>query len=107
LPSSGIGHEQAERQEWTDRNVLVIHEIFLAQRKAFHDRVRLGDIPRIQQEDNSATIATRIPFTNPPIEIELHGRPDFSWHDGYHLFACDAAFTVRMTITPVVVGEEV
>jgi hypothetical protein len=83
----GIGHEQTERQEWTDRDVLVVHEIFLAQRKAFDDRLRLRDVLRIQQEDDSATITTRIPFSNFPIEIELHGRADFSWHDGHHLFA--------------------
>jgi hypothetical protein len=51
-----------------------------------------GDIPGIQQEDNSAPIATRIPFTNLPVEIELQGLPDFSWHDGHDLLACDACF---------------
>src|SRR6516225_6934439 len=86
----GIGHEQAERQKWTDCDVLVVNNIFLGQRKALHDRLRLGEIPGIQQEDNSAPIAPRIPFTNLPIEIELHGLPDFSWHDGHDLFACGA-----------------
>src|SRR5215468_2972989 len=87
----GFGHEQAEWQEWTDCDVLVVHDIFLGQRKALHDRVRLGDVAGIQQEDDSTTVATRIPFTNLPIEIELHGLPDFSWHHGHDLFACDAS----------------
>ena len=91
LLGRGIGHEQAERQEWTDCDVLVVENIFFGQRKALHDGVRLGDIPGIQQEDGSAAIATRIPFTNPPIKIELHSLPDFSWHDGHDLFACDAS----------------
>src|SRR6266567_4470200 len=90
LPALGIGREQAEWQEWTDCNVLVVHNILLGQWKALHDRLRLGNIPGIQQEDDSATIATRIPLTNLPIEIELHGLPDFSWHDGHDLFATDA-----------------
>src|SRR5215469_8302667 len=85
-----LGHEQAEWQEWADCDVLVIHKIFLAQRKAVHDRLRLGDIAGIQQEDGSPTIAARIPFTNFPTEIELHGLTDFSRHDGHYLFACDA-----------------
>src|SRR5215469_1534694 len=85
----GFGHEQAEWQEWTDCDVLVVHDIFLGQRKALHDRVRLGDVPGIQQEDGPATIATRIPFTNLPVEIELYGLPDFSRHDGHDLFACN------------------
>jgi hypothetical protein len=75
LASSGIGHEQAEWEEWTDCNVIVVQKIFLGQRKAVHDRVRLGDILAIEQEDCSAAIATRIPFTNLAIEIELHGLP--------------------------------
>src|SRR5882757_3207511 len=87
---SGIGHEQAERQKRTDCDVLVVHKILLGQWKALHDRLRLGNIPGIQQEHDSATIATRIPLTNLPIEIELHGLPDFGWHDGHDLFACDA-----------------
>ena len=66
------------------------HNFFLGQRKALHDRLCLGDIPGIQQEDDSAPIATRIPFANLPIEIELHGLPDFSRHDGHGLFAGDA-----------------
>src|SRR5580700_2345051 len=86
----GIGHEQAEWQEWTDRDVLVVHDMFRGQRKALHDRLRLGDIPGIQQEDGSATISTRVPFANLPLEIELHRLPDFSRHDGHDLVACDA-----------------
>ncbi len=31
---------------------------------------------------DSAPIRARMPFTNLPIEIELHGLPDFSRHDG-------------------------
>src|SRR5260370_12631857 len=90
LLALGIGHDQAEWQEWTDCDVLVVHNILLGHWKALHDRLRLGNIPGIQQEDGSATIATRIPLTNLPIEIELHGQPDFSGHDGHDLFACDA-----------------
>src|SRR5260370_41152211 len=86
----GLGHEQAEWEEWTDCDVLVVQKIFLGQRKALHDRVRLGYILGIQQEDGSATIATRIPFTNLATEIELHGLPDFSWHNRHDLFACNA-----------------
>ena len=86
----GIGHEQAEWQEWTDCDVLVVGNIFLGQRKALHDRLRLGDISSVQQEDDSTTIATRIPFTDLAIEIELHGLADFSRHDGHDLFARNA-----------------
>ena len=68
----------------------MVHEIFFTQRKAFDDGLRLFDAPRIKQEDDSAPIATRIPFPNFPIEIELHGRADFSWHDSHHLLVCDA-----------------
>jgi hypothetical protein len=50
--------EQAQRQKWADCDVLVVDNILFGQRKALHDRVRLGDIPGIQQEDDSARIAT-------------------------------------------------
>src|SRR6516165_7238930 len=63
LLALGIGDEQAEWQEWTDCDVLVVHDIFLGQRQAVHDRVRLGDVPSVQQEDGAAAIAARIPFT--------------------------------------------
>jgi hypothetical protein len=66
-----VGHEQAEWQKRTDCDVLVIHDIFLGQRKVLDDRLRLGHLPGIQQEDGPATIATRIPFADSPIEIEL------------------------------------
>src|SRR5437763_2889394 len=90
LPALGIGREQAEWQQWADGDALVIHDILFGQRKALHDRLRLGNIPAIQQEDGSATIATRMPLTDLPIEIELHGLPDLSRHDGHDLFARDA-----------------
>jgi len=59
LPSLAlaIGREQAEWQEWTDRDEFVLHDIFLGQRKALYDCLCLGNIPGIQQEDDSATIA--------------------------------------------------
>src|SRR5215472_5691545 len=82
---SGIGHEQAERKKRTDCDVLVVDEILLGQRQALHDRLRLGDIPGIQQKDGSAPVTTRIPFTNLAVDIELHRLPDLSWHDGHDL----------------------
>jgi hypothetical protein len=85
-----IGHEQAKRLERTDNDVLMVDDIFSGQWKAIHDRVRLGDIFCIQQEDDAATVAARIPFANLALEIELHGLPDFSWHYGHDLIARDA-----------------
>ena len=54
--------------------------------------MRLGNILGIQQQDNSAAFATRIPFTNVPLEMELHGLLDFSGHGRHDLFACNAGF---------------
>src|SRR5579871_1472820 len=88
----GLGGEHAQRHQWADWNELVVHQFLLAQGKAVHDRTRFADIPGIQQENDSAAVATRIPFANLPIEIELQGLLDFSGHDGHHLFACDAGF---------------
>src|SRR6516225_4302485 len=45
----GIGHEQTERLERTDRDVVVIHEIGLAQRQVVHDRARLSDALRFHE----------------------------------------------------------
>jgi hypothetical protein len=59
--------------------------------------MRLSDIPGVQQKDDSAPITTRIPFTNLPIEIE-----------GMTVMTCSRvtpAFTVRITMTPVVAGD--
>src|SRR3954453_20131113 len=53
---SGFGHEQAERHKRADCDVLVIDEILLGERQAFHDVVPVGDILDIQQEDGSAPI---------------------------------------------------
>src|SRR3569832_585950 len=88
ISDSRIGHQQAEWQKRTNCDVVVVHKILLGQWKSLHDRLRLGNILGIQQEDDSATIATRIPLTNLPIEIELHGLPYFSWHGAHDLLAC-------------------
>jgi len=80
---------------------LVVHQILPAQRQGVHDRLRRGDIAGIQQEDTPRP-SPAIPLANFPVEIELHGLPDFGRHDGHDLFAGDAGFTVRMTITAVV-----
>jgi len=54
--------------------------------------MRLGNILGIQKENDSAAVATRIPFPNLPTEVELHGLLDFSGHDAHDLVACDASF---------------
>src|SRR5581483_663167 len=69
LLALGIGDEQPERQEWADRDVRMVHEVLLGQRKALHDRACLGHVLGIEQEDGSATIGAREPFANLSFEI--------------------------------------
>jgi len=53
-----------------------------------------------------ATIATRIPFTNLPIEIELHGLTDFSRQRVMIVRVLRPGFAFSNAKTPVVVGVE-
>src|ERR1700744_888789 len=85
----GIGQEEAKRQQRTDRDIFMVHDICPGQWKVIHDRLSLGDVPGVQQEDGSATVAPRIPFANLSIQIELHGLADLRRQYAHHLLARD------------------
>src|SRR5712664_3592188 len=89
LPSSLIGlaisQQYAERQEWPDRNELLVHEVFLRERQAFHEGSRLRHVLAVQQEDDALAVAAREPLLNLAVEIQGNRRTNFGGHDFHDL----------------------
>src|SRR5258706_14611448 len=59
-----ISQQYPERQEWPDRNELLVHEVFLRERQAFHEGSRLRHVLAVQQEDDALAVAAREPLLN-------------------------------------------
>src|SRR5205823_14120418 len=75
-------HQGPQRHQGSDGNIVVIHQVFLRERQRFHKGSRLVHGLRVHQEDDAFAIAARIPLTDLPVEIELHGCPNLCRHEG-------------------------
>src|SRR5215471_10467797 len=95
-PSSLIGRavsqQYPERQEWPDRNELLVHEVFLRKRQAFHGGPSLLHILTVQQEDDTLAVAAREPLLNLALEIQGNGRTNFGGHDFHDLLESNPRF---------------
>src|SRR5882762_2204885 len=80
-----ISQQYPERQEWPDRNELLVHEVFLRERQAFHEGSRLRHVLAVQQEDDALAVAAREPLLNLAVEIQGNGRTNFGGHDFHDL----------------------
>src|SRR6266436_6562307 len=81
-----ISQQYPERQEWPDRDELLVHEVFLRERQAFHEGSRLRHVLAVQQEDDALAVAAREPLLNLAVEIQGNGRTNFGGHDFHDLF---------------------
>src|SRR5260221_642299 len=80
-----ISQQYPERQEWPDRNELLVHEVFLRERQAFHEGSRPRPVLAVQQEDYALAVAAREPLLNFAVEIQGNGRTNFGGHDFHDL----------------------
>src|SRR5882762_5582884 len=87
-----ISQQYPERQEWPDRNELLVHEVFLRERQAFHEGSRLRHVLAVQQEDDALAVAAREPLLNLPVEIQGNGRTNFGGHDFHDLLYSNPRF---------------
>src|SRR5215469_11572337 len=74
-----------QRHQWPDRNVFVIHQLFLRERQCFHKASCLVLCLRVNQKDDALAIAARIPLADLPVEVELHCCLNLFWYDGHDL----------------------
>src|SRR5882762_5070338 len=87
-----ISQQYPERQEWPDRNELLVHEVFLRERQAFHEGSRLRHVLAVQQEDDALAVAAREPLLNLAVEIQGNGRTNFGGHDFHDLLGSNPRF---------------
>src|ERR1700675_1602908 len=87
-----ISQQYAERQEWPDRNELLVHEVFLRERQAFDEGPGLRHVLAVQQEDDALAVAAREPLLNFAVEIQGNGRTNFSGHDFHDLLGRNPRF---------------
>src|SRR5215467_5613945 len=97
-------HQCPQRHQRSDRNVLVIDQMFLRERQRFHEGSRLVLGLRIHQKDDAFAIAARIPLADFPVEIKLHSCPNLFRYRGHDLLRVTPCLGVSMTTTPVVLG---
>src|SRR5215469_1148536 len=74
-----------QRHQGSDRNVLVIHQLFLCEGESFHEGSCFVLALRVNQEDDAFAVAARIPLTDFPVEVELHSCLNLLWDDGHYL----------------------
>jgi hypothetical protein len=74
-----------QRHQGSDRNVHVIHQLFLCERQRLHNGSRLVLGLRLDQKDNAFAIAARIPLPDFPVEVELHRRSNLCRDDVHDL----------------------
>src|SRR6516225_11099388 len=76
-----ISQQYPERQEWPDRNELLVHEVFLRERQAFHEGPSLLHVLAVQEEDDALAVAAHEPLLNLALEVQGDGRTNFRGHD--------------------------
>src|SRR6266446_5366179 len=92
LIGRAISQQYAERQEWPDRNELLVHEVFLRERQAFDEGPSLRHVLAVQYEDDAPAVAAREPLLNLAVEIQGNGRTNFGGHDFHDLLDSNPRF---------------
>src|SRR6266853_6483970 len=87
-----ISQQYPERQQWPDRNELLVHEVFLRERQALDEGPGLRRVLAVQYEDDAPTVAAREPLLNLAVEIQGNGRTNFGGHDFHDLLDRDPRF---------------
>src|SRR6266436_6548350 len=87
-----ISQQYPERQQWPDRNELLVHEVFLRERQAFDEGPSLRHVLAIQYEDDAPAVAAREPLLNLAVEIQRNGRTNFGGHDFHDLLGSNPRF---------------
>src|SRR5580692_5157112 len=80
-----ISQQYPERQEWPDRNELLVREVFLRERQAFDEGPSLGHVLTVHQEDDTLAVAACEPLLDLAVEIQWNGRTNFGGHDFHDL----------------------
>src|SRR3984957_4394906 len=92
LIGRAISQQYAKRQEWPDRNELLVHEVFLRERQAFDEGPSLRYVFAVQYEDDAPAVAAREPLLNLAVEIQGNGRANFGGHDFHDLLDSNPRF---------------
>src|ERR1700676_4457718 len=92
LVGRAIAQQDPERQEWPDRNELLVHEVFLRERQAFDEGPSLIHVLAVQYEDDAPAVAAREPLLNLAVEIQGNGRTNFGGHDFHDLRGRNSRF---------------
>src|SRR6266404_1813449 len=79
-----------QRHQRSDRNVLVIHQMFFCERQCFHNRARLVLGLSIDHENDAFAIAARIPLADFPVEVKLYRRLNLFRYHRHDLLGCYA-----------------
>src|SRR5579863_3185922 len=74
-----------QRHQRPNRDVLVIHQLFLRQRQRFHNRSCLVLGLHLHQKDDAFAIAARIPLADFPVQVELDSCPNLFRYNGHDL----------------------
>src|SRR5579871_5018351 len=78
-------HQCPQRHQGSDRNVLVMEQLFFCERQGFHDGPCLVLGLSVDQEDDTFPIGTRIPLLDLPVEVELQSCPNLCRYDSHDL----------------------
>src|ERR1700731_3442071 len=87
-----IPQQYPERQEWPDRNELLVHDVFLRERQAFDQGPSLRHVLAVQDEDDAPAVAAREPLLNLAVEIQGNSRTNFGGHDFHDLLGSNPRF---------------
>src|SRR2546423_15226931 len=80
LAGSWRSDQRPQRHQRRESGVLEGNETGFRQRQVFHHHLRVSDGRRVQDEDDAAPIAARVPLLNLAIQVHLDGFPDFVRH---------------------------
>src|SRR5882762_6350699 len=87
-----ISQQYPERQEWPDRNELLVHEVCLRERQVFDEDPSLRHVLAVQYEDDAPAVAAREPLLNLAVQIQGNGRTNFGRHDFHDLLYSNPRF---------------
>src|ERR1700751_6134697 len=77
LIGRAISQQHSERQEWPDRNELLVHEVCLREGQASDESPSLLHVLAVQYENDAPAVAAHVPLLNLAVEIQGNGRTNF------------------------------
>ena len=92
LSSRPTANQETKREEGTDGNVLVVHQVLFRQWQRVDDGAGFLNGFHVKRNNHSPAVALKVPLADLAVEIKSHRCPDLVRHDVHDLLTGRSLF---------------